>query len=260
MNDKESVEFLQWALPKLGLRWTGFRRVRRQVRRRISARMAALGLADADAYRAYLTDHAEEWQVLDGLCRVTISRFYRNRGVFAFLFDRVLPALATARGGEPVRIWSVGCASGEEAYTLAIGGALRGLPVEVLGTDVDPHMIERARSARYRASGVRELPGSWRDEAFMRIGDELALHERFRRNVIFRCEDVRAGMPPGPYDLVLCRNLGFTYFDGEGQARLAGELAQRIVAGGALVVGHHEVVQAEALEPWDVRRGVYRRM
>jgi chemotaxis protein methyltransferase CheR len=91
VNDSECVEFLQWALPR--------------------------------TYRSHLEGHADEWAVLDELARITISRFNRDRGVFAALQADVLPALATAavdRGSGTLEAWSAGCASGEEAYTLAI--------------------------------------------------------------------------------------------------------------------------------------------
>ncbi len=91
MNDTECIDFLQWCLPRLRMRWAGFRKVRRQVCKRISRRMAELRLADADAYRAYLDANAGEWDALDALCRVTISRFYRDRGVYDAIRRRVLP-------------------------------------------------------------------------------------------------------------------------------------------------------------------------
>jgi chemotaxis protein methyltransferase CheR len=78
-TDAECVDFLQWALPRLGLRWQGFRKVRRQVCRRVARRIAELGLADADAYRLYLERNPQEWDALAELCRVTISRFWRDR-------------------------------------------------------------------------------------------------------------------------------------------------------------------------------------
>ena len=115
MNDAECVAFLQWALPCMRMRWAGFRRVRRQVRRRINARLAQLGVSGTEGYRAYLAAHPSEWEVLDRFCRVTVSRFYRNRGVFEFLFESVLPELAaravargdsgTLRGGAAWRAW-----------------------------------------------------------------------------------------------------------------------------------------------------------
>lgn len=103
MRDEACVRFLQWCLPPLRKRWPGFRKVRGQVCKRIDRRLRQLGLAGPDPYRAYLETHPEEWAVLDGLCRVTISRFYRDRDVFDVLGEEVLPTLAEAarRHGEP---------------------------------------------------------------------------------------------------------------------------------------------------------------
>src|SRR5918999_3370615 len=110
LTDVDCVSLLQWALPRLGLRWEGFRRPRRQVCRRIQTRIRELGLDGVAAYRTYLEAGPDEWPVLERLCRVTISRFYRDRGVWDVLRAEL----------EPRRIWSAGCASGEEAYTAAL--------------------------------------------------------------------------------------------------------------------------------------------
>lgn len=123
MKDKACIQFLQWALPKMQLRWSGFRRVRMQVCKRIGRRIAELGLANAAAYRDYLHDHAAEWQVLISLCRVTISRFYRDQAVFHFLGEIVMPQLCESlhqQGEKELRCWSAGCARGEEAYSLVL--------------------------------------------------------------------------------------------------------------------------------------------
>ena len=94
MRDEDCVAFLQWALPRLHMRWTGFRKVRAQVCKRLQRRLGQLGLGGLGDYRHHLAGHGEEWPILDGLLRITISRFYRDKGVFAFLADRVLPSLA----------------------------------------------------------------------------------------------------------------------------------------------------------------------
>jgi len=85
MTDLECILFLQWALPRLRLRWARFRKVRRQVCKRISSRMRELELPDTAAYRSFLEAHPAEWPLLDSLCRVTISRFCRDCAVFLFL-------------------------------------------------------------------------------------------------------------------------------------------------------------------------------
>jgi chemotaxis protein methyltransferase CheR len=266
--DAECVEFLQWALPRLRLRWTGFRKVRRQVCRRLALRIRELGLEDVRAYRAYLEAHPDEWAELDARCRVTISRFYRDRGVFEFLERTVLPELAAhaATGAGTVEAWSAGCGSGEEPYTLvlawehAIRPTFPSVAFHVQGTDVDSAMVERARAATYGASSLHELPEPWR-RAFVHRGDRYYLRPRFRRLVSVERADVRDSEPAGPYDLVLCRNLAFTYFDDSLQREVARQLAQALRPGGALVIGSHETLPegTDLFSAWCSRLGVFRR-
>ncbi|MFQ5958696.1 MAG: CheR family methyltransferase [Alphaproteobacteria bacterium] len=271
MEDTACVAFLQWALPRLGLRWAGFRRVRRQVGKRVDRRLRALGLADVAAYRAYLETHADEWRVLDGLCRIPISRFWRDRGVYAHLGEVVLPELAraaTARGERRVRCWSAGCASGEEPYSLALAWALaaarRSPPVtfEVVATDADTHLLERARAARYAAGSLKELPPGWRARAFTRSHAHFTLRAEFRDRVALLRQDVCEEAPPGRFDLVLCRNMAFTYFAEPGQRAVLQRIAGALVAGGMLVIGAHERLPADAeslVAPWTAKPGVYRK-
>ncbi len=190
MKDAECVRFLQWALPLMRLRWRGFRKVRRQVRKRLGRRLEELGLRDIDAYRARLASDPREWEVLDGLCRIPISRFYRDRAVFDHLFQETLPALARRHG--EVACWSAGCASGEEPYTLAVAARMLDLPLRIVATDSAPHLLARAEAARYGPSSLRELPRAWREQAFT---PEHVLRPAFREAVHFRCEDIRATMP-----------------------------------------------------------------
>ena len=122
MNDTDCTAFLQWALPRLELRWPGFRKVRRQVCKRLRQRMRELGLDDYSAYRARLEAYPSEWRVFDECCHITISRFFRDRGIFEVVRGHVLPDIAARakREGRGAQIWSAGCASGEEPYTLKI--------------------------------------------------------------------------------------------------------------------------------------------
>jgi chemotaxis protein methyltransferase CheR len=251
MTDAECVAFLQWALPRLGLRWQGFRKVRRQVCRRVSRRMAELGLCEADAYRAYLESDGQEWNVLAGLCRVTISRFWRDRAVFEALRDEVLPEL-----GPSVSAWSAGCASGEEPYSLVLAAAQAHVEIHVTATDVDPVLLERARRACYEESSLRDLPPNIRASAF----EGGCLRREHRAPVDFVRHDAREGAPGGPFDLTLCRNLVFTYFADALQREVGRHLVRSLRSGGTLVVGAHETVPEglNGLEAWPGARGVYR--
>jgi chemotaxis protein methyltransferase CheR len=268
MTDPECVAFLQWALPRLGLRWPGFRRVRRQVCKRISRRMAELGLPDAAAYRARLEADAGEWSLLDACCWISISRFYRDRGVFEGLTREVLPELARgsiARGRRLLRAWSAGCASGEEPYSLRlswdfdVARAFPGLELHILATDASADLLERARRAVYPASALRELPASWRPRAFESLEGGYRLRDDFRRGVQLLRQDIREAMPAGPFDLILCRNLAFTYFESEAQRSVLKKLAKRLVPGGFLLIGAHEALpESAALTPSAKMRGLYR--
>ena len=93
MKDEACICFLQWALPFLHLRWPGFRKVRGQVCKRLGRRLEELQLPDLKSYREYLQDNPLEWPILDSLCRITISRFYRDQEIYFSLYSRVFPEL-----------------------------------------------------------------------------------------------------------------------------------------------------------------------
>jgi chemotaxis protein methyltransferase CheR len=246
VTDRECVELLQWAAPRLRLRWDGFRRVRGQVCKRLGRRLKALGLADAAAYRARLEADPAEWAVLDALCRVTISRFYRDRHVFDALRETLLPALLEAARGGAFRVWSAGCASGEEPYTVGVLFRLGLQPrfpqvrLELIATDADEALLERARRGCYPRGALRELPPEWAARAFPDSGPEPCLAPAFREGLTFLRQDLRAGMPDGPFHLVLCRNVAFTYFAPPLQREVLSRLVERLVPGGLLVIGGHE--------------------
>jgi chemotaxis protein methyltransferase CheR len=208
--------------------------------------MAELGLAGLTEYRSLLETDPEEWTRLDGLCRISISRFYRDQGVWQMLERGILPHLAErarTRGEGRLRMWSAGCASGEEPYTLALvfafGEALSNCPREILATDADPHLLQRARRACYPATSMRDVPERWRT-AFEPFGDEHCLLAKYRTPVHFLEQDIRREHPEGGFDLILCRNLVFTYFATALQGAIARRLVERLVPEGALVLGVHE--------------------
>ena len=182
-----------------------------------------------------LAANPDEWSQFAALTPVTISRFYRDRAVFRALEDVVLPAL------RPRRAWSAGCASGEEAYTLALIAP----ELEILATDVHEPVLRRAHAAEYPESSFVELPERLR--ARMCGG-------QYRSRVEIRRHDLRDEPPPGPFDLILCRNSAFTYFADDVQATVLDRLLTVLRPGGALVVGLHETLP---LEPWPGARAVY---
>ena len=249
MQDNHCVNFLQWALPKLNLRWKGFRRVRRQVCRRIDKRIVELQLADIDVYRKYLAENQSEWHILDRMCRITISRFYRDRAVFNYFTSYTLPALIKKFREEKssaLKVWCCGCASGEEPYTVSIiwhNLFRKEYPVirlEIIATDIDPVLIERAQIACYSGSSIRFLPEEWVDQSFSEENGMYCLKEELKQPVHFRLQDIRNETPEDLFQLVFCRNLAFTYFDKHVQEQVLNRLSSNLATDGILIIGGHE--------------------
>lgn len=249
MRDEDCVAFLKLWLPRLGLRWTGYRKVRRTVCKRMRRHLRAAGLDGLEAYAAVLENCPAERQRLDAFCRIPISRFYRDRKVFEVLGDSVLAELAEGaahRGDAELCCLSIGCASGEEPYSLRIAWIETTQPrypdlcLSIVATDADPAMLRRAERARYAKSSMRDLPRGVLQRAFIPCGETYCLRPAFKEDISFRHQDIRSEMPDGLFDLILCRNLAFTYFERELQKAILSRLDARLRPEGYLVIGSHE--------------------
>jgi chemotaxis protein methyltransferase CheR len=267
MTDAEFAAFFAEVCARLGLRAAGYRRTGGSVRKRLGRRLRELGLASLTEYRRRLDAQGDEWLWLDQCCRITISRFARDAAVYRALIERYLPeqaSAARARGQRRVSLWSAGAASGEEAYGLAIAWQVElepqfpELELDVLGTDADPTVLQRAARGIYPEGSLRELPRPLR-AAFEPFGQEWRLLDRHRRGVRFERSDLRHECPPGPFDLVLCRNLAFTYFDEPTQRRLARAFAASLRPGGILAVGRGEQLPSESPDFIQREPGLYAR-
>ena len=260
MKDDACISFLQWALPYLHMRWSGFRKVRGQVCKRLARRLDELQQRDLKSYSKHLQDNPLEWHILDSLCRITISRFYRDQGIYDALDSQVFPkliALARRQNDKILSSWSIGSASGEEPYSLSIlwelsGSKRHGTDLRILATEVEQSMINRARLACYPASSVRELPATMKNRALDRRDDLFCLKERFKKRVEFLQQDIRYGQPDATFHLILCRNLVFTYYSLELQKEIAQQIVKRLKPGGCLVIGTHENLPGSlpGMVPW----------
>jgi chemotaxis protein methyltransferase CheR len=270
MTDQDCILFLQWALPRLRMRWEGFRKVRGQACKRVNRRISGLELGDIASYRTYLDEHPEEWLFLDSFCRITISRFYRDKTVFQYLEREVLPrlaAMAEQESGRCVRWWSIGCASGEEPYTLAIlwnavlSSRFPGITLKIVATDADQRMIERGKEGCYAGGSLRELPADRISEAFSASGRKYCIKDNVKEYVTFIHQDVRTSVPESRFHLVLCRNSVFTYFDEALQKEMLERIAAKLLPGGALVIGIHESLPGgmKDFEVWSDRQKIFRK-
>lgn len=249
MKDSDCVNFLQWALPQMHMQWSGFRKVRGQVCKRIDQRLNAFSFNDIKSYREYLETHLEEWSELSNLCRVTISRFYRDTKVFSSLQKEYLPQQLdqiSKEGKKTLNIWSVGCGSGEEPYTISIlwQQFLRtdfpDCVMEILATDIEDRLIQRAAKACYSYSSIKNLPVSLRKIAFTQQDEKYCLIPEYQQNIEFKCHDVRHQFPDKNFNVILCRNLVFTYFDIKIQQSVLADFRRHLTPNGLLVLGVHE--------------------
>lgn len=262
----EYDRFLRELASELGIDWRKYRR--RQSRRGLLSRLRALGMSELEAYRECLREDPDERERLVQALRVTVTRFLRDPPVWSELTGTVLPALlrGLARGGT-LRAWSAGCCGGEEPYTLALlweglpRSARAGRELEILATDIDEEVLERAREARYPAAVIRGFPSALREIGFEGKGSRRRLAGRIRERVRFEQSDLLLDPPPGDRALVLCRYLAFTYYRGARLSRAADALLDSLAPGGALVTGAQEPKPPELdarFEPWPGTARVFR--
>ncbi|HSL79161.1 MAG TPA: CheR family methyltransferase, partial [Pseudolabrys sp.] len=213
---------------------------------------------------------ASEWATLDDLCHITISRLYRDKHVFDLLGARVLPELGKEAGRQAraVRCWCAGCASGEEVYTLRILWDLEVQPTipqvrfELIGTDVEDVVLTRARLACFSAGSLTDAPARWRDVAFDRVDRLFCVRAIHREDLKFLHQDIRSEIPAGPFDLILCRNLAFTYFEPDLQRAVLDRMAAVLRDGGYFVIGTHEQLPQNGglFEPITGCREIFRKV
>jgi chemotaxis methyl-accepting protein methylase len=218
-----------------------------------------------EAYRKLLSDDPAEMERLLAVLTIKVSRFYRDAPVFDALRTSVLPELRRLARPGPLRVWSAGCACGEEPYTLAL---LTESSVSIDATDVDETALAAARAGWYAPSALAELPldlagklGDWTsvDRA------AVVVDARLRKRVRFAWHDVsNPSTPPpgGPYHLICCRNV-LIYFTQETQRTAMAVLIDNLLPGGVLCLGEAEWPVGDAagrLEVIDRRAKLFRKV
>jgi len=207
---------------------------------------------------------------IDRLCPITISSFYRDQAVFDYLGSTLLRRIAqeaTAREEQQIYAWSIGCASGEEPYTLMllwrwdVQPQLPAMGLYITATDIDETVLARARVACYPRSSLKHLPTGWRERAFEPQDGRYCLQPLYRQQIEFLQQDVRTSLPGKMFHLILCRNLICTYYDEVSQQRILGRALTRLAPGGYLVIGRQETPPSSipGLTAVLDDRGIYRK-
>jgi chemotaxis protein methyltransferase CheR len=237
------------------------------VRRRIAVRMRARSVHTFADYGLVLDRDPHEYELLLDALTINVTKFFRNPETFAAIARELVPALY-ARSEPQLRIWSAGCASGEEPYSLAMlmhryasTQGHRFDRVEVLGTDLDRASLAAAEKAVYLEPTLSDTPPDIRQLYFPtqpphRINDDVRARVQFRRHDLLR-EPF-----PEPQHLICCRNV-IIYFDRNTQESLFERFADALLPGGFLVLGRVETLFGPArarFAPVDSRERLFRRL
>lgn len=237
------------------------------LRRRIAVRMRARGAGSFAEYEALLDRDEGEYDVLLDALTINVTKFFRNAEVWEAVERQVVPHLFEGRG--PVRVWSAGSSSGEEAYTLSIllrewaereGRTADLRRLHLLGTDIDRRSLETAQRAEYPELSLQETPEAVRERWFS-PGPPYRLRAEARENVSFARRDLISEPPPPEQTLICCRNV-VIYFDREIQERLFQGFYDALVPGGFLVLGKVETLVGPArtrFRPVNNRERIFRR-
>src|SRR5436190_13864791 len=204
--------------------FTGYKRT--TLERRIAKRLEAVRVGDYAEYQDYLEVHPEEFALFFDSILINVTAFFRDPAAWDVLRDEVIPRLVTGKdAGEPIRVWSAGCATGQEAYSLAILFADALGPesfrerVKIYGTDVDDDALGKARQGSYSATDLDAVPPEYVSTYFELNGSGLSFRKDLRRAVIFGRHDLIQDAPISRLDLLTCRNT-LMYFNAETQSRI----------------------------------------
>lgn len=219
---------------------------RPSVLRRVRRRVSAVGLTAVAEYREYVDSHPDELPKLFDMLLINVTAFFRDPEVWDALAT-VLPDVISRGGDRPIRVWSAGCSSGEEPYTLAIvlrewlGEAAFSRRVQIFATDVDEDVLELAHRAVYPTKSLASISPELVARHFVTHGETSAVSDELRRVVVFGRHDLVTDPPLQRVDVIACRN-ALMYFNSEAQGRILQKLQFSLNEHGILVLGKAEML------------------
>ncbi|MEA2709698.1 MAG: two-component system, chemotaxis family, CheB/CheR fusion protein [Phycisphaerales bacterium] len=218
------------------------------LQRRVERRMQMVAVAGFSNYQDYLEVHPDEFTQLFNSILINVTGFFRDTATWDFVAKDLIPRiLKNKKNGEPIRIWSAGCATGEEAYSIAmllneaLGPAEFERRVKIFATDLDDDALNQARQASYSAHQVEAVPEELLKKYFEKSGLRYVFHKDVRRALIFGRHDLLQDAPISRVDLLTCRN-ALMYFNTEAQARVMERFHFALSDNGVLLLGKAEML------------------
>jgi two-component system CheB/CheR fusion protein len=215
--------------------------------RRLEKRLSALEMNDVDSYLAYIDDHPEELDALFSTVLIGVTSFYRDPKAFEMLEGYLRELVERKKSGDTLRIWVAGCASGEEAYTIAmivydlLGERAENLDMQVFATDIDKRALNQARRGIYSIEQLHSLPEKYFERFFTEVPQGYEVSSTIRAKVLFSKHDVASNPPFLRVDLISCRNL-LIYFDSHLQKHVIPVFHYSLNPNGYLFLGRSETI------------------
>ncbi len=262
----ELDELLEYLREQRSFDVTGYKRP--NLERRLGKRMSELGVESYGKYREYLETHPDEFSILFDTILINVTGFFRDPESWNFLAEEAVPKILAAKASpDPVRVWVAGCATGEEAYTLAMLFAeamgeesfLR--RVRIYASDLDQGALAMARLGAYRPEALERVPEALRGRYFEETGTRRTFRPEFRRSVVFGALDLVRDAPISHVDLISCRNT-LMYFNSELQNRILARFHFALNDPGFLFLGKAEMLlrQGDLFSPTNLKFRLYRKV
>lgn len=261
--ERELGALLDYLLRERGFDFSGHKRP--SLARRVRRRMTAVGVDSVRDYILHLERTPDELVQLFNLLLINVTSFFRDPAAWQALAAR-LPAMVDPRPDAPIRVWSAGCSSGEEAYTLAMvlceafGEDAFAHRVKIYATDIDEEALSLARLATYPSKALEPVPPPLVERYFTPSGSDFVFRKDLRREIVFGRHDLLKDAPIPRVDLLVCRNL-LMYFNAETQERLLERLQPAFNPGGLLFLGKAEMLLSHSrlFTPVDLKLRLFAR-
>jgi two-component system CheB/CheR fusion protein len=260
LADNESFEdLIKYLKESRNFDFSGYKRS--SLERRVNRQMQDSGISSYDEYRDFLEMHPEEFTALFNTILINVTSFFRDADAWTYLREVAVPDLLRSTPRDRIRVWSAGCAGGQEAYSLAIclaealGQAEFRRRVKIYATDIDEEALIDARQAMYTERELSGVPSELRERYFERTGERWTFTKDLRRSVIFGRNDLIANAPISHIDLLVCRNT-LMYFNAETQAAILRRLHFALEPNGVLFLGKAEMLlsHGDLFKPMDLKR------
>ena len=264
-TDESFEALLRYMRDSRGFDFTGYKRT--TLMRRVRHRMTQVGQDSVDGYLDVLQASFDEFSALFNTILINVTAFFRDPDAWEYIETDVIPQLLAERSpDDPIRVWSAGCASGQEAYTLAmllaesLGPEAFRRRVKIYATDVDEDALTEARAATYDQKAVESVPAELLDKYFEQQNGRSIFHKDLRRTVIFGRNDLVKDAPISRVDLLVCRNT-LMYMNAETQRNVVGRLHFALSAQGTLFLGHAEMLlsHTDRFIPLNLKHRIFRK-